>query len=313
MDKRGIIKFIVTLLIITFMVGISETLNDREIIFPEIAAIAVGAFIAPTFAWNTNYKRIFVLICISAVIGVLIVKFLPIPIAFQAVIAFALAQMIFINSGTSFAPMISAMVLPVLLQTSSIVYIISAISLTLLILIIRFILEKSGISETISFKTAPLANKNTYLLSLIRILFGGIILIAAIYSGHQFAAAPPFLVSFTEMSKTNSKAIKSPLKVFAIMSVCGIIGAIVRYIFSIKFHLLPLAVSALITIFIVLLIMQKTKLFIPPAGAIAILAMLIPADRVIYYPLECIAGAFFIVLTSNILVCIFQKQSYLKI
>lgn len=29
MDKRGIIKFIVTLLIITFMVGISETLNDR--------------------------------------------------------------------------------------------------------------------------------------------------------------------------------------------------------------------------------------------------------------------------------------------
>lgn len=159
MDKRGIIKFIVTLLIITFMVGISETLNDREIIFPEIAAIAVGAFIAPTFAWNTNYKRIFVLICISAVIGVLIVKFLPIPIAFQAVIAFALAQMIFINSGTSFAPMISAMVLPILLQTSSIVYIISAISLTLLILIIRFILEKSGISETISFKTAPLANK----------------------------------------------------------------------------------------------------------------------------------------------------------
>lgn len=61
MDKRGIIKFIVTLLIITFMVGISETLNDREIMFPEIAAIAVGAFIAPTFAWNTNYKRIFVL------------------------------------------------------------------------------------------------------------------------------------------------------------------------------------------------------------------------------------------------------------
>lgn len=307
MDKQKIIRYIATILIITFMVGISEILNEREIIFPEIAAIAVGAFIAPKFAWNTNYKRIFILICLSAVIGVMIVKFIPIPIAFQAVIAFALSQIIFINSGTSFAPMISAMVLPVLLQTKSPVYIASAIAFTLLILVIRFIFEKTGISEPVSFKPAPLAKRNTYVVSLMRVIFGGLILAAAIYAAHQFVAAPPFLVAFTEMSKPNSKAVKTPFKVFAIMSVCGITGAAIRYIFTVKLSVLPLALSALLTIIIVLFIMDKAKTFIPPAGAIAILAMLIPADRVLYYPLECIAGAFLVVICSNILTVISQK------
>lgn len=313
MSKHNIIKYIVTLFIIGLMVGVSEILNEREIIFPEIAAIAVGSFIAPKFAWNSDYKRIFLLICISAIFGVLIVRFVPLPMAFQAIIAFALAQLIFINSGTSFAPMISAMVLPVLLQTSSMVYIISAILLTLLILIVRFLLEKFKIVESLSFKSLPLANKNTYLISLFRVFLGGIVLIVAIYLDHKFVAAPPFLVAFTEMSKADSKAIKSPFKVLVIMSACGITGALIRYIFNVKFTILPLAVSALITIFIVILIMQKTKTFIPPAGAIAILAMLIPSDRVIYYPLECIAGAFFVVLASNILVFISQKITYKKV
>ena len=217
MSKHNIIKYIVTLFIIGLMVGVSEILNEREIIFPEIAAIAVGSFIAPKFAWNADYKRIFLLICISAIFGVLIVRFVPLPMAFQAIIAFALAQLIFINSGTSFAPMISAMVLPVLLQTSSMVYIISAILLTLLILIVRFLLEKFKIVESLSFKSLPLANKNTYLISLFRVFLGGIVLIVAIYLDHKFVAAPPFLVAFTEMSKADSKAIKSLFKVLVIM------------------------------------------------------------------------------------------------
>lgn len=307
MGRQKIIKYIITILIITFMVGISEILNEREIIFPEIAAIAVGSFIAPKFAWNTNYKRIFILICLSAIIGVSIVKFIPLPMAFQAVIAFAISQLIFINSGTSFAPMISAMVLPVLLQTTSIVYIISAISFTFLILILRFTLEKSGVSERVSYSPTRPASGNTYLVSLIRVLFGGIILIAAVCLGHQFIAAPPFLVAFTEMSKPNSKAVKTPFKVFAIMSVCGITGAAVRYLFTIRLELLPLAISALLVTIVVLLIMEKTKTFIPPAGAIAILAMLIPAERVLFYLIECIIGAFLVVLCSNILAVIMQK------
>lgn len=302
-----IIKYLSAVLIITFMVGVSEILNEREIIFPEIAAIAIGAFIAPKFAWNTNYKRIFILICLSAVTGVLIVKYIPLPIAWQGILAFFLSQVIFINSGTSFAPMISAMVLPVLLQTTSYVYIISAVALTLLILALRFILEKCGISEKVSYSPLPAAGKNTWVISFLRIAAGGIVLAAAVSSGHQFAAAPPFLVAFTEMSKPCSKAVTSPVRVFALLSACGITGAAVRYIFTVKLAVFPLAVSAMLTTIIVLFIMETAKMFIPPAGAIGILAMLIPAEKVVLYPLECIAGSLIVVLASNLLAFIIGR------
>lgn len=308
-DTHSIIKYVTTVAIITFMVGVSEILGEREIIFPEIAAIAVGAFAAPSFAWNTNYKRIFILITLSAAAGVLIVKYVPLPSAFQAVIAFALSQLIFINSGTSFAPMISALVLPVLLQTTSVVYLGTAVTFTLLILAVRFIFEKTGTAEKLSFTPASPPKRNTYLLTFIRILTGGAILAAAVFSGHQFVAAPPFLVAFTEMSKPGSKAVKSPFKVFAVISACGITGAVIRYVLTIKLEVFPLAASAMLTAVIFLLIMKSSKAFIPPAGAIAVLSMLIPADKVIYYPLECILGAFLVVLTSNAVAFISQKTN----
>lgn len=263
--------------------------------------------IAPKFAWNTNYKRIFLLICISAIAGVLTVRFIPLSKAFQAVFAFAISQLIFINSGTSFAPMISAMVLPVLLQTSSIVYILTAISFTLFILLIRYLFEKLRISEKVIFKPAPPADKNTYLLSIIRMILGGIVLTAAVCTGHQFIAAPPFLVAFTEMSKPGSRAINMPFKTFLIFSVCGITGAAVRYIFTIKLAVFPLKVSALITTIIILLVMKKTEAFIPPAGAIGILAMLIPAEKAVYFPIECIIGSFAVIFLSNFFVYVSEK------
>lgn len=42
MNKQNIIKYTAVIIIITLMVGLSEILNEREIIFPEIAAIAVA-------------------------------------------------------------------------------------------------------------------------------------------------------------------------------------------------------------------------------------------------------------------------------
>ena len=52
----------------------------------------------------------------------LVVRLLPAPLWLKITAAFLLCQMIYLYSGTTFAPMISAMVLPVLLGTESWVY-----------------------------------------------------------------------------------------------------------------------------------------------------------------------------------------------
>ena len=87
--KRKILPVIYMVLVITVMVFAAEISGEKEIIFPEVAAIACGAFIAPKMPWVTNYIRMFICIAICAVLGVLIVMFLPVPLWAQLIVAYA--------------------------------------------------------------------------------------------------------------------------------------------------------------------------------------------------------------------------------
>ena len=103
------------LLVMTLMVGAAELFHEREIIFPEAAAIALGALVSPKFAWNTKKSAIFFLIMGCAALGMAIVL-LPLPIPAALILAYLTGQIVLLVSGTSFAPLMSAVVLPVLLQ-----------------------------------------------------------------------------------------------------------------------------------------------------------------------------------------------------
>ena len=123
------------LAIVAAMVGAAELTGQSEIIFPEITAIAVGAFLSPRLAWRTDRVRMLVTVTLCAVLGVLLVRFVPLPVWGRLTLAYGLAQVVFLLSGTRFAPMISAIALPVLLGTESWVYPAAAFLLTGLILL----------------------------------------------------------------------------------------------------------------------------------------------------------------------------------
>lgn len=133
-------------LTVMLMTAAAELSGEKEILFPEIAAIAAGALIAPKFAWKTSKLRLFVLICIGAVMGLLISMFVPLTLGAKLCIAFLAASLLFQFSGTTFAPVISSVVLPVMLGTNSAIYPIAAAVLTLLIIMERLLIEKLGIA-----------------------------------------------------------------------------------------------------------------------------------------------------------------------
>ena len=56
------------------MVGVSELLGEKEIIFPEITALTVGAIAAPKHSWKVSRARMILLIAVCSVIGILIVR-----------------------------------------------------------------------------------------------------------------------------------------------------------------------------------------------------------------------------------------------
>lgn len=137
--------------LVILMMAAAELLHEKEIIFPEITALAVGYILAKKRAWIVDSKRILILITGCAVLGLLIVLYIPLSLRGQICLAFAVSQLIFLYSGTTLAPFVSAIVLPVILQTKSWIYPVSAFLLTLVVIVLHGL--SSGLA---SGKTSPM-------------------------------------------------------------------------------------------------------------------------------------------------------------
>lgn len=289
MKKQTLIVYGMILLIVAGMVGAAEVLHENEIIFPEITAIAVGALMAPKLAWRTNRIRILVLIMICAVLGVGIVLYLPAPLWIQISVAYAVAEVIFLCSGTSFAPMISAIVLPVLLGTESAVYLVAALLLTLLILGCHILLEKSGLKAPLAFVPSR-ATRQDWVDAVVRLALVAPLAFIVLRMDARFVIAPPLLVAFTEFSRRDSGARKRPVTVVSAITLCACAGSLCRFAIHLKLGL-SLTLAAVIAAVLMILILTALKAYVPPAGALCILPMLIPAERVASYPLQICVGA----------------------
>ncbi len=277
------------LFLVTAMTFASVFLAEKEIIFPEVAAIAAGALLSPKLCWQTDRRRIFISIMLCALLGMLIVRFLPGSAAFKMTVGYALSQLLLLLSGTSFVPMISAMVLPVLLNTATPLYLVSAAVFTALVLFFSFLLEISGLRPAVRY--VPLAAPDTASFRdlFYRTLIAGAVIAAAQSLHLPFIAAPPLLVAFTEFAKPGSKAVKNPLPVVLFIALSAASGSVLRLFLTEK-EGLPLFLSAAAASLLYIVLLYKTRLFIPPAGAVMLLAMLVPADRLLIYPVLILTG-----------------------
>lgn len=296
---KNTIPYITTLFLVGLMVGIAELLNEKEIIFPEITALAVGYMVAQKRSWKVNGKRMLLLITICATVGVLIVRYSELTLFPQMIIAFSFAQILFMFSGTTFAPFVSAIVLPVMMQTKSFIYPISAVVLTILVIGFHQLFLKMKIREDEEYIPVMLNSKDDIIDTALRIVCVAIVGFVAIYFNYKFIIAPPLLVAFTEFSRPRNKVRNKPIKTVLVITGCALVGSLSRYLLTIKLEL-PLTVSALIATLIMLLILTYTKMYMPPVGAITILSMMIPQSSVITYPLQIFVGSVVIILLSRV-------------
>lgn len=312
--KEGInsnrISILCTLLVVVGMIFFSEFFGEKEIIFPEVTALAIGIFLAPKLSWKTNYRRIFILIGFCAISGVCIVRYLPVPIWTQFSIAYALSQIILLCSKTTFAPMISAIMLPVMLQTKTPVYICAAFILTATIILVRLVLEKKGVKEKNTYIPEKKDIQKEIILAIIRI--GVVLLLSVVVFGMgydlRFFVAPPLLVFFTEITKRDEKVIKDQETVseddkkkikrqqwmrikkgIPFITLCAFTGVFCRYTITVLLGL-PLTLSAVIAISFMIVYLFTFEVFLPPAGAMTILAMLIPESMMLFYPVQVFFG-----------------------
>lgn len=291
MTKRSFcIRTAACIVLAAAMVGAAELLGEKEIIFPEITALTVGAIAAPKQSWRVSRVRMVLLIAVCSVLGILIVRFSPLPKAANLAGAYLLCQALYLFSGTSFAPMISAAALPVLMDTETIIYPISAVAMTALTVLAQYLLEKRGFYERDKFEPLPPPDRFGVISAAVRTAFAALLAFPLIHFGLNFCIAPPLLVAFTEFSNPASGARKNPVKTVLVIAACALYGAFFCWILCAVLGL-PLTLAAVLAVTAALVIMKLSGRYIPPAGALAVLPMIIPREALLIYPLEILAGA----------------------
>lgn len=283
-------RYIFGILMALVMVLIAEISGEREIIFPEICALTIGAWVAEQQPWMTNKRRIFSLMSAAALFGVLIVRYVPIPLLFQVCLCFAFTGFILTLCKTNFVPIISACILPVYLRTDSWVYPISVATMALIIITAQWLMEKFHLRPVNNFIPCEFNLKEQVIKwSKLLLVFGLIAIIP--FKTHQiFFLAPPLIVMFTELSNKQSPARDRIPYIVGLMTFGAFVGCLIRLLFNIYLNI-PLSICTAIACVVLFVAINKIKLNFPPAGAILLIPMILDKKLLLLFPLEVLAGA----------------------
>lgn len=283
-------RYICAMGMILLMVGMSEWLEEKEVLFPEMAALTIGMWIVDKRVWRVKRWHLLALMTVGACMGVLIVRYSALPLVLNIALAFLCAAVSLLFARASLFPLISACVLPVLLGTESWVYPLSVFVMCLIIIVVQRLMERGGLRGKVVYEPVPRNWKEElrrwcYLLLSILAVSS-----LAVYSSCSYLIIPPLLVSFVEFTNSTAGFKNRPLLTVLLL----VFGALVGVTFQLVGHGylgLPETIVAL-GIFIVLFsLFEWLGKFFAPVGALALIPMLLPSETLVWLPLQVTVGA----------------------
>lgn len=290
MERKKIARYLLSLGVILVMVGMAERTGEKEILFPEMVALAIGLLIVDKRVWNVRRWQIVLLMSLGAVAGICIVRFSPFLYPVNLCLALIFAIVALLVSRTTLIPLISACVLPVLLYTESWVYPMAVFLLSLLSVLGQKVLEMRGFRARATDLRMKRPERGDVLRWLA--LFGcvGLISTAALSSGYSYVILPPLIVTFAEMVHSKSGFRNRPVQVFLFLVTAATLGAVFQLVGYYYYHLPQTAVAFCIAVAL-FLVFEWTGKYFAPAGALAFIPMLLPAGGLFWLPLQVAVGA----------------------
>ena len=291
------IRYAIVFVLLLVMFGVSQALGEKEIIFPEIMAVTLGALCMDRQPWKVGRVHMVVMMTLSACAGVAVVRYLPLPLVWQALMGFVFVALCLILTDTTMAPMISACILPMFLQTESLVYPVSVAVMVTAVVLTQKAMERSGVRapEPAFVWRRPSRNR---LLAWGAVfapfaLLGG----AAIASGLVYLIVPPLIVTWIEGCFHDWTGKR--LRIFGAVACCSCAGVLVRLGLAEGLHW-PLIASGAVAVALVFGILALLRTPFPPACAIGLLPFLLPAEGLMRYPLYAATGCAAILLLARI-------------
>jgi len=294
--KKRFIPLVIMLVVV--MCIISEYTGEKEIIFPEISALAIGAWVMKKSAWGNKSFHFWLSPTIAALTGLIITRFFPYSPFLMIAVAFVLVALQLKIIGSEVSPSLSAAMLPILMHTQSWYYPLSVFILTGIIAsgkkIIDFYYKKNYTHEKYVevFKERENFNltqgeflKWAKLLMSILMVSG-----VALYFHWNYIIAPPLIVAFVELAKPKSKLYLKTGLIFILLIYAAVSGVIWLYFIHYLLHW-PVWISAALCMVCILLMFHFLQLSFPPAAAITLLPIIIPVNNLWTYPWQVLIGS----------------------
>ncbi|WP_413998028.1 HPP family protein [Flavobacterium sp. W1B] len=246
--------------IIILMVVASLIFKDKEIILPEMAALAIGCLIYQNPVWLSKPLHIFLLPSITAILGFLINK-LDISLTEKLILVLPLMLVVLRLFKSHLAPALATGLLPIITNCSSFAFILSILVLSFLLSIsLKFI----DTSKNENLQPRLQQPKD----SVIYVVFISIWIIICSQIGWMFMAAiPPVIVVGYESVHKESYHFSMLRKQVICLFLAAFVGTQTFYFVD------NLVIVALIDIVAVTFILKLFKFKLPPAYAMAILPM----------------------------------------
>lgn len=304
-DTKQRKRYIYALLMILLMVGTAEILKEKEIIFPEMAALTIGMWIVDKRVWRIKRWQMPVLMTIGAYVGISIVRFSSLPLVFNLILAFMFAALCLLLTRSSLFPLISACILPVLLRTENWIYPLSVLIMSLIIVLIQKWMEGNDLRKVTVYEPLERNWKTDVLRWLSILLSVFVICCLAIYTSNFYFIIPPLIVAYVEFVNSKAGFRNRPLLTILLLVTGALIGTLFQLI-GYCYLGLPETVVALFIFIVLFTLFEWLGKFFAPVGALALIPMLLPPETLVWLPLQVAIGAGLFIATG----LIFFQQCY---
>ena len=283
-------RYLCALVMILLMIGVAELLHEKEIIFPEMAALTIGMWIVNKRVWRVKYWQMLLFMTLGACAGVLIVLYSPFSLVVNVAIAFSCAAVGLLFTRASLFPLISACVLPVLLKTESWVYPLSVFVMTLVIIAGQRWMEYIGLRKSIVYEPVE-RNWTTDSFRWLRLMISVFaVACLAVYTSNFYFIIPPLIVMYVEFVNSKAGFRNRPVLTILLLVSGSLIGTIFQLI---GYHYLglPETVVALFIFIVLFTLFEWLGKFFAPVGAMALIPMLLSKEALPWLPFQVLIGA----------------------
>ncbi len=282
---RAIVPWLGVLFVVSAMMIVAMMMSTKVIIFPEIAALAVGSLVYNEERWVQRRFFLWFLPSLSALIGVTI-NHTGLPFWLKELSALFIVLALLQGFRAQVAPSISAAILPIVLGVQSWLFVLSVTILTIVVVFLHKMTK-----EVPPIRHEGVRDRMTLIAySVVCALW---IVLTSVLPFHV-KVIPPLLVVFYEMMPQRDLTFLSYLKRGFYLSLIASVGVFVATLCGGN-----IVATGVIDVLLTFLIARLLNLRVPPAFAIALLPIIFQGT----------GGSYILIVVVTMLFLLISQQS----